>query len=110
MIFYLIPLNRAEEQGQVRSPVLEDFSDHPGGGPWVIFLPIETALSGISKYVYFDVGIEIPSLNNYVECCPSSLKSLQREVQNWEKKKKVFPTSSLLVYPPESINFWLFSN
>lgn len=82
MIFYLIPLNRAEEQGHVRSPVLEDFSDHPGGGPWVIFLPIETALSGISKYVYFDVGIEIPSLNNYVECCPSSLKSLQREVQN----------------------------
>ena len=82
MILYLIPLNRAEEQGQVRSPVLEDFSDQPGGGPWVIFLPIETALSGIAKYVYFDVGIEIPSLNNYVECCPSSLKSLQRKVQN----------------------------
>ena len=26
MIFYLIPLNRADEQGQVRSPVLEDFT------------------------------------------------------------------------------------
>lgn len=81
MILHLIPLNRAEEQGQVHSPVLEDFSDQPGGGPWV-FLSIETALSGISKYVSFDVGIEIPSLNNYVEHCPSSLKFLQRKVQS----------------------------
>lgn len=68
----LIPLSRVEEQTQVHScTVHEDFSDQPGSRPWPMILFKETALSRLSRYVYFEVWIEIPSFSNYVGYCAS---------------------------------------
>lgn len=88
MILYSIPLSR--DGGQVVSLNILVITQEVG------HVSIHRiALSKISKYDNCDVWIQSFFLSNYVEYFVPLLKPLQRQIQNWERKKKL---SSILLY------------